>query len=85
MAFHRSCRKLYQRYLEWNPSNVQAWNKFAELEQALGETERTRGIYELAIAQPVLDMPEALWKVCVCALHGGSPVEDVCVCMCVKA
>lgn len=23
---------------------------------------RTRGIYELAISQPVLDMPELLWK-----------------------
>lgn len=28
------------------------------------ETERARGIYELAIAQPALDMPELLWKVC---------------------
>ncbi|KAG1678894.1 hypothetical protein FOA52_003562 [Chlamydomonas sp. UWO 241] len=56
------CRKLYERYLEWNASNVHAWTKFSELELALGETQRARGIYELAIAQPVLDMPEALWK-----------------------
>ena len=27
------------------------------------EVGRTRGIYELAISQPMLDMPEALWKV----------------------
>ena len=56
------CRKLYERYLEWNAANCHAWTKFAELERALGEVGRTRGIYELAISQPVLDMPEALWK-----------------------
>lgn len=37
--------------------------RYAELERTLGEAQRTRAIYELAIAQPVLDMPEALWKV----------------------
>ncbi len=57
------CRKLYERYLEWNAANCHAWTKFAELERALGEVQRTRGIYELAISQPMLDMPEALWKV----------------------
>lgn len=56
------CRKLYEKYLEWNAANCHAWTKFAELERALGEVQRTRGIYELAISQPLLDMPEALWK-----------------------
>lgn len=28
----------------------------------LGEVDRTRALYELAIAQPLLDMPETLWK-----------------------
>ena len=37
--------------------------KFAELETLLGDVERARGIYELAIKQPLLDMPEILWKV----------------------
>eukprot|EP00955_Chlamydomonas_euryale_P065367 359219-Chlamydomonas_euryale.AAC.4 len=76
----RSCRRLYERYLEWNAANVRAWTKFAELEQALGETDRTRGIYELAIAQPVLDMPEALWKVrghCSTLLSGAECEELV--------
>jgi crooked neck len=36
--------------------------KFAELEQSLAELGRARGIFELAIQQPVLDMPEVLWK-----------------------
>ncbi|KAJ0048456.1 hypothetical protein Pint_17006 [Pistacia integerrima] len=57
------CRKLYERYLEWSPENCYAWSKFAELERSLDETERARAIFELAIAQPALDMPELLWKV----------------------
>lgn len=37
--------------------------RFADLERSLGEAERARAVYELAITQPVLDMPEILWKV----------------------
>uniref|UniRef100_A0A8D1EXD3 Crooked neck pre-mRNA splicing factor 1 n=1 Tax=Sus scrofa TaxID=9823 RepID=A0A8D1EXD3_PIG len=33
-----------------------------ELETILGDIERARAIYELAISQPRLDMPEVLWK-----------------------
>ncbi|KAJ3692194.1 hypothetical protein LUZ60_012544 [Juncus effusus] len=55
-------RKLYEKYLEWNPANCYAWTKYAELERSLSETERARAIYELAIDQPALDMPELLWK-----------------------
>ena len=58
-------RTLYEKYLEWSPANCTAWCKFAEFEQQyLGEIDRARAIYELAIAQPILDMPEVLWKVC---------------------
>jgi crooked neck len=53
---------LYQKYLETFPSNCKAWVKFAELEKYLNETERARAIFELAIDQPLLDMPEVLWK-----------------------
>ena len=56
------CRTLYGKYLAWAPANCYAWSKFAELESSLGETERTRCLFELAIAQPALDMPELLWK-----------------------
>uniref|UniRef100_A0A6N2JXC9 Suppressor of forked domain-containing protein n=1 Tax=Salix viminalis TaxID=40686 RepID=A0A6N2JXC9_SALVM len=56
------CRKLYEKYLEWSPENCYAWSKYAELERSLSETERARSIFELAIAQPALDMPELLWK-----------------------
>nr|XP_029121335.1 LOW QUALITY PROTEIN: crooked neck-like protein 1 [Elaeis guineensis] len=56
------CRTLYEKYLEWVPANCYAWSKYAELERSLSETERARAIFELAIAQPALDMPELLWK-----------------------
>ncbi|KAI8371517.1 uncharacterized protein BYT42DRAFT_616603 [Radiomyces spectabilis] len=56
------CRTLYTKYLEYNPANCTAWIKFSELEKMLGEKERCRAIFELAIGQPVLDMPELLWK-----------------------
>uniref|UniRef100_A0A671W5M4 Crooked neck-like protein 1 n=1 Tax=Sparus aurata TaxID=8175 RepID=A0A671W5M4_SPAAU len=56
------CRKLYEKYLEFSPENCTTWIKFAELETILGDTERARGIFELAIGQPRLDMPEVLWK-----------------------
>ncbi|KAI7885111.1 TPR-like protein [Lichtheimia hyalospora FSU 10163] len=56
------CRTLYTKFLEYDPANCSAWIKFAELEKLLGEQERCRAIFELAISQPSLDMPELLWK-----------------------
>lgn len=57
------CRTLYEKFLEFGPENCTVWMKFAELETLLGDVDRARGIYELAIKQPRLDMPEILWKV----------------------
>jgi len=56
------CRTLFEKQLEWNPSNGQAWILFADLERGLDDLERARGIYELAIERPTLDMPELVWK-----------------------
>ncbi|CAH1261589.1 CRNKL1 [Branchiostoma lanceolatum] len=56
------CRILYEKFLEFGPENCTSWIKFAELETILGDAERARAIYELAISQPKLDMPEMLWK-----------------------
>ncbi|KAI9528346.1 Crooked neck-like protein 1 [Dissostichus eleginoides] len=56
------CRKLYEKYLEFTPENCTTWIKFSELETILGDVERARAIFELAIGQPRLDMPEVLWK-----------------------
>jgi len=36
--------------------------QYAELEAILGDVERARAVYELAISQTKLDMPEVLWK-----------------------
>lgn len=54
------CRLLYQKFLEFSPQNCTVWLKFAELETILGETERARSLYEIAIDQPRLDMPEVI-------------------------
>ena len=56
------CRTLYEKFLLFDPENCSAWMKFAELEGLLGDNERARGIFELAVNQPRLDMPELLWK-----------------------
>ncbi|KAK5987640.1 Pre-mRNA-splicing factor clf1 [Cladobotryum mycophilum] len=56
------CRTLYEKHIEFNATNCQTWIKFAELERGLDDLERTRAIFELAVSQPQLDMPELLWK-----------------------
>jgi crooked neck len=57
------CRTIYTKYLEYDPSNCYAWIKFAELEKnVLDEVERARAIFELAVSQENLNMPELLWK-----------------------
>lgn len=56
------CRKIYEKFLEYDMSNCSTWIKFAELETILGDSERARAIFNLAIRQPLLDMPEVLWK-----------------------
>lgn len=56
------CRVLYEKWLEFNPANCTTWIKYAELETALGDKDRARGIFELAVGQAVLDMPEVVWK-----------------------
>ncbi|KAH9273637.1 hypothetical protein BASA83_003969 [Batrachochytrium salamandrivorans] len=55
-------RILYQKYLEWNSANCYGWIKFSELESILGDVDRARAIFEIAVSQPALDMPEVLWK-----------------------
>lgn len=56
------CRILYEKFLEFGPENCVTWMKFSELENLLGDIERARAIFELAITQTRLDMPELLWK-----------------------
>ncbi|KIJ37089.1 hypothetical protein M422DRAFT_33945 [Sphaerobolus stellatus SS14] len=56
-------RRLYEKFLEYDPTNSTAWIKYAELETTLQDLPRARAIYELALSQPQsLSMPEILWK-----------------------
>ncbi|MCL4154805.1 UNVERIFIED_CONTAM: hypothetical protein GTU68_006838, partial [Idotea baltica] len=55
------CRKLYEKWIEFDPENCKTWIQFTTLEAMLNDVERARGIYELAISQQRLDMPEYLW------------------------
>eukprot|EP00892_Ulva_mutabilis_P002068 jgi/Ulvmu1/11862/UM081_0020.1 len=54
-------RTLYGKFIEFDPTNVTAWVMFAEVEGSLQEEERARSLHELALSQPVLNQPEALW------------------------
>lgn len=56
------CRTLYEKHVEYNPANCTTWIRFAELECALEDMDRARAIFELAVGQDQLDMPELLWK-----------------------
>ena len=56
------CRTLFEKQIEWNPSNSQSWIRFADLERGLEDVDRARAILELGIAQTTLDMPELVWK-----------------------
>ncbi|KAJ3143178.1 Crooked neck-like protein 1 [Physocladia obscura] len=55
-------RILFEKYLSWNSSNSAAWVRFAQIEKSVGDFERCRGIFEIAIGQEALEMPEILWK-----------------------
>ncbi|KAJ5098922.1 Pre-mRNA-splicing factor clf1 [Penicillium argentinense] len=56
------CRKLYEKWIEWNPENCHSFIGYAELERGLDDQDRARGIYEIAVTQPTLDMPELVWR-----------------------
>ncbi|KAJ3028102.1 UNVERIFIED_CONTAM: Crooked neck-like protein 1, partial [Siphonaria sp. JEL0065] len=55
-------RTLYEKHLSCNPGNSAAWIRFAGVKRSVGDMERCRGIYEIAIGQQELGMPEILWK-----------------------
>jgi crooked neck len=56
------CRTLYEKYVAHDPGNSAAWKAFAELERGLDDADRARAIFELAVAEGELDMPELVWK-----------------------
>ncbi|KAL2122550.1 hypothetical protein VTJ04DRAFT_3005 [Mycothermus thermophilus] len=56
------CRTLYEKWALYNPANCDTWIRWANLERGLEDYDRTRAIFEVAISQPILDMPEIVWK-----------------------
>ncbi|OAA53752.1 cell cycle control protein [Niveomyces insectorum RCEF 264] len=56
------CRTLYEKHIVYNPANCSTWIQWAELERGLDDLERARAIFDMGVSQPVLDMPEVLWK-----------------------
>ena len=56
------CRKIYEKQIEVYPDTCSTWIEYAEFEAQLEEVERARGIFEVAINRPNLDMPENVWK-----------------------
>ncbi|KAJ3376631.1 NineTeen Complex (NTC) component, partial [Entophlyctis sp. JEL0112] len=55
-------RTLHEKYLTWNPHNSAAWVRYAGVERSVGDMERCRAIFEIAVSQDSLEMPEVLWK-----------------------
>ncbi|EJS42716.1 clf1p [Saccharomyces arboricola H-6] len=42
-------RKIYEKFIEFQPSNLLTWLQYAELEENLGDEDRVRGIYMVAL------------------------------------
>ncbi|RKP03807.1 hypothetical protein CXG81DRAFT_5275, partial [Caulochytrium protostelioides] len=58
-------RTLFQQCLRWQPQRSRTWVQYAQMEDQLNDTDRVRALYAMALAQPVLDMPEVLWKAAI--------------------
>jgi crooked neck len=56
------CRKLYDKWLQTQPYNCNAWIGFSELEKSLEEYKRSEAILELAVSNQSIDKPEIVWK-----------------------
>ncbi|EPY53666.1 complexed with Cdc5 protein Cwf4 [Schizosaccharomyces cryophilus OY26] len=56
------CRILYEKWILYDPEACAPWLGYANLENKLGDTDRARALFELAITQPVLETPELVWK-----------------------
>lgn len=46
-------RKLYEKFINFDPYSLSVWMAYAELEENLGDEERSRGIYEIALTDEV--------------------------------
>lgn len=51
-------RKIYEKYLQYAPDNINTWEEFAQLENNLGDEERARSVYEIALNIDTSTIPE---------------------------
>ncbi|EEB05887.2 complexed with Cdc5 protein Cwf4 [Schizosaccharomyces japonicus yFS275] len=56
------CRILYEKWILFDPEACNPWLGYALLEDKLGDVDRARAVFELAVSQPVMETPELLWK-----------------------
>lgn len=56
-------RKLFEEFLWSSPSKTETWIGCATFEREVGESERARSHYDLALKLNALDQPEMLYEV----------------------
>lgn len=55
-------RTLYEKFINTFPDNPIPWIKFGEFEKDLEEHERFEKVFELAIENNQMNMPETVWR-----------------------
>lgn len=55
-------RTLYEKFINTFPDNPIPWIKFGEFEKDLEEYERFEKVFELAIDNNQMNMPETVWR-----------------------
>lgn len=50
-------RKLYEKYLEYAPTDYKIWLAYSKLEENLGDEDRARAIFEIPLQDNVTNMP----------------------------
>ena len=69
------CRKIFAKWIEWSPVDVEAWCSFADLESKVGEEERCRAIFELAVESAETQQAPILWGAYIqFEIEGGEKV-----------
>lgn len=50
-------RKLYEKYLEYAPTNYKVWLDYSKLEENLGDEDRARAIFKISLQDNVTNIP----------------------------
>ncbi|EDO19316.1 hypothetical protein Kpol_1036p61 [Vanderwaltozyma polyspora DSM 70294] len=52
-------RKIYEKYVLFSPDHIKPWTDYAQLESNLGDEERARGIFKIALSDSIKCLSEA--------------------------